>query len=112
MSWMNWFLVGYMWIFLPIVYFTMRNNTVCKKNLILSVTLPPEGQQDEEVTTFTANFRKKLLHSVIWLTVALLPALFLPWFSIVTAWSVVWMLAAMSRSDFTTASDSLSTPTV
>ena len=37
----NLFMAVCMWIFLPIVYVSMRNNTVCKNNLILSVTLPP-----------------------------------------------------------------------
>jgi len=95
MSWMNWFLVGCMWIFLPIVYFTMRNNTVCKKNLILSVTLPPEGQQDEEVLAYVADFRKRWFLTFLLLTAAILPAPFLPWVSIVTTWSVVWLLAAL-----------------
>lgn len=95
MSFMNVFLVGCFWIFLPIVYVSMRNNTICKKGLILSVTLPPEGQKDEEVLAYAAAFRKRCLRMFLLLTAAILPALFFPWFSIATAWSVVWMLAAL-----------------
>ena len=92
---MNLFLVICMWIFLPIVYASMRNNTVCKKGLILSVTLPPEGQQDEEVQIYVEKFRKQLRWTVIWLTAALLPALLFSMVSIVITWAIVWMLAAM-----------------
>ncbi len=92
---MNLFLVICMWIFLPIVYVSMRNNTVCKKGLILSVTLPPEGQRDEEVQVYVAQFRKRLLWTAVWLTAALLPALLFPRVSVVITWAVVWMLAAM-----------------
>ena len=92
---MNLFLVICMWIFLPIVYVSMRNNTVCKKGLILSVTLPPEGQQDEEVQTYVEKFRKQLRWTVIWLTAALLPALLFSMVSVVITWAIVWMLAAM-----------------
>ena len=95
MSWINVFLVGCFWLFLPIMYVTMRNNTLCKKGLILSVTLPPEGQADPEVTAYTAAFRKHLFRSVVMLTISLLPALFLPWFSVCTSWCMVWMLVAM-----------------
>ena len=92
---MNLFLVICMWIFLPIVYVSMRNNTICKKGLILSVTLPPEGQRDEEVQVYVAQFRKRLLWTAVWLTAALLPALLFPRVSVVITWAVVWMLAAM-----------------
>ncbi len=92
---MNLFLVICMWIFLPIVYVSMRNNTVCKKGLILSVTLPPEGQRDEEVQAYVGSFRKRLLWTMIWLTAALLPSLLLPKVSLVITWAIVWMLAAM-----------------
>ena len=33
----NLFIAACVYICLPIVYFTMRNNTICKNNLILSV---------------------------------------------------------------------------
>jgi len=95
MNWVSLFFVGCMWIFLPIVYVTMGNNTVCKKNLILSVTLPPEGQRDEEVLAYVAKFKKQWLRMFLLLTAALVPALFFPWFSVCALWSMVWLLAAM-----------------
>ena len=60
----NLFLVLCMWVFLPIVYVTMRNNLVVKNNLILSVTLPLEAQTDEEVLAYCRRFRKKLFRTV------------------------------------------------
>jgi len=89
------FLAACMWLFLPIVYVTMRNNLVCKNNLILSVTLPPEAQTDEEVAEYCRNFRKKLFRTTLWLTAALLPAILLPRISFSITWSLVWLLAAM-----------------
>jgi CO/xanthine dehydrogenase FAD-binding subunit len=83
MNWEMLFFVGCMWIFLPIVYFTMRNNTVCKKNLILSVTLPPEAQKDEEVIAYVKKFKKQWLYTFLLLTAALVPALFFRRFSVV-----------------------------
>ena len=95
MNWESLFFVGCMWIFLPIVYFTMGNNTVCKKNLILSVTLPPEGQRDAEVLAYVAKFKKQWLYTFLLLTAALIPALFFSRFSVCYLWSMVWLLAAM-----------------
>lgn len=92
----NLFMAACMWLFLPIVYVTMRNNTVCKNNLILSVTLPPEARQDREVLDYCAAFRKRLLRTVLILTAALVPAVFLPWTSVSCTWSMIWLLAAMA----------------
>ena len=95
MNWEMLFFVGCMWIFLPIVYFTMRNNTVCKKNLILSVTLPPEAQKDEEVIAYVKKFKKQWLYTFLLLTAALVPSLFFRRFSVGFLWSMVWLIAAM-----------------
>ncbi len=92
----NLFLALCVWIVLPILYATMRNNTICKKNIILSVTLPPAVQQDEEVLACCAAFRKGLLRLCLWLTAALVPAVLLPWSSISVTWSMLWMTAAIA----------------
>ena len=89
------FMAACMWLFLPIVYVSMKTNTVPKNNLILSVTLPPEARQDPEVLAYCAAYRKRLLRVCILLTAALLPALFLPRLSVSSLWSLVWLPIAM-----------------
>ncbi|MBP3588810.1 MAG: hypothetical protein J6J51_07225, partial [Clostridia bacterium] len=91
----NLFMAACMWLFLPITYVTMKNNLVRKNNLILSVTLPPEAAADEEVTAYCDAFRKKLRTAFWVLTIALLPAVFLPWASVSMMWSMVWLLVAL-----------------
>ena len=91
----NLFMAACMWLFLPIVYVSMRNNTVPKNNLILSVTLPPEGQTDAEVIAYCETYRKKLLRDCLILTAVLIPAIFLPWMSVSSMWSMTWLLIAM-----------------
>ena len=91
----NLFMAACMWLFLPIVYVSMRNNTVCKNNLVLSVTLPPEGQTDAEVLSYCDTYKKKLLRDCLILTALLLPAVFLPWMSVSSMWSMTWLLIAM-----------------
>lgn len=91
----NLFIAVCMYIFLPIVYITMRNNTVRKNNLILSVTIPPEAQSDKEIMDCCGKFKRNLLRAFVGLTLALVPAIFLPWVSISLTWSVIWLLVAM-----------------
>ena len=89
------FFAACMWLFLPIVYVSMRNNTIPKKNLILSVTLPPEVQQDQEVLDYCKAYRCRLLRVCVLLTVALLPSVFLPRLSVALLWGMVWLPIAM-----------------
>ena len=91
----NLFIAACVYICLPIVYFTMRNNTVCKNNLILSVTIPPAFQGDQEVMDCCEAFRRNLRRAFWLLTLALVPAVFLPWVSVSLLWSMVWLLAAL-----------------
>ena len=91
----NLFMAACMWLFLPLVYVSMRNNTVPKNNLILSVTLPPEATRDPEVLAYCEAYRKRLLRVCILLTAALVPAVFLPKMSLSTLWSMVWLPIAM-----------------
>ena len=93
--WLNLFLVACVYLFLPIEYAVMRNNTVPKNNLILSVTLPPEAREDPEVGQICADFRRRLLWACGLLTLALVPAVFLPWMSVCTTVALVWLLAAL-----------------
>lgn len=91
----NLFMAACMWIFLPIMYVTNRNNTVYKNGLLLSVTLPPQAVEDPEVQALCREFRRRLKITMLWLTVGLVPAVFLPWMSVSCLWSMVWMIAAM-----------------
>ena len=75
--WFNLFVLAAFYLFLPIEYVTMRNNTVCKNNLILSVTLPPEAQGDKEVLDYCAGFRKQYRRLFWILTAVLVPVVFL-----------------------------------
>lgn len=95
MFWYNLFLVVCVWLFLPIQYAVMRNNTQRRNNLILSVTLPPEAQTDREVQDYCQSFRKKLLWVCAILTLTLVPALFFPWVSVSTTWTLAWMPIAI-----------------
>ncbi|MBS6195213.1 MAG: hypothetical protein KH828_06500 [Clostridiales bacterium] len=80
---------------LPLMYIMMRNNTVAKKGLILSVTLPAEAQKDPEVQACCQTFRKELKVMFWVLTAVLLPCIFLPWVSVVVTISMVWLLIAL-----------------
>lgn len=93
--WFNLFVLAASYLFLPIEYVTMRNHTVCKNNLILSVTLPPEAQGDKEVLDYCDEFRKQYRRLFWILTAVLVPLVFLPWVSVVMTLALVWLLAAI-----------------
>ncbi len=96
MNFMNLFLVACFYVSIPIIYIMMRNNTIPKKGLILSVTLPPEAQKDPEVTDYVEKFRKTaLIHMLILPTITILPALLFSRTSVILLWLVVWLLAVM-----------------
>ncbi len=91
----NLFVAVCMWMFLPIMYVTNRNNTVYKNGLLLSVTLPPQAVEEPEVQAICRDFRRRLGNTTLWLTLGLVPAVFLPWMSVSCLWSMVWMVVAM-----------------
>ena len=95
MLWINLFLLGCIYLFLPIIYFQFRNNAKPKRGMILSVTLPTHGQEDREVLDYCSRFRKKLTALFWCLTAALLPFIFVPFFSVSLMAGFVWMDAAM-----------------
>lgn len=92
----NLFMAGCMWIVLPMLYLTNRSNTVRRNGLLLSVTVPPEAQEDSDVLAACTSYRRRLLRDTLLLTLALLPGVFLPWSSISWLWSVLWLLAALA----------------
>ena len=95
MHFMNLFLVACFYLALPIVYAMLLNAAKERNNLILAVTLPPEGRKDPEVAAVQTAFRKKLTALFVLLTVALLPLLFVPWVSVVTLVCCIWLIAAL-----------------
>jgi hypothetical protein len=96
LQWINLFLLGCIYLFLPIVYVQFRNCTKPKKGLILSVTLPIQAHQDEEVLAYCRNFRKRL-RIVFWvLTAVLVPFAFVSSVSVTMTASLLWMDIAMA----------------
>lgn len=92
MHWVNLIIVGCLYIGLPMVWGMLRSASRERSNLILSVTLPPQARQDPEVQELCARFRRRLDRMCLVLTAALVPALFLPWMSLVCLYSFVWLL--------------------
>lgn len=83
------------WIFLPMVHLTNRNNTFYKNGLLLSVTLPPQAVQDEAVQALCGEFRRTLWYMTLGLTAALVPSVFLST-SLSALWDMVWMPVAIA----------------
>ena len=96
MQWVNLFLLGCIYLFLPIVYAQFRNCTKPKKGLILSVTLPVSAQEDKEVQDYCRNFRKRLAILFWILTAVLVPFAFVASVSIVMTAAFLWMDIAMA----------------
>ena len=95
MSWGNVFLAGCFYLALPILYVVLRNNSKERNNLILAVTLTPEGRRAPEVEAVCQDFRRQLLWMFLILTVVMVGIACLPWVSIVTTLSCLWLIAAI-----------------
>lgn len=95
MQWINLFLLGCIYLFLPIVYVQFRNCTKPKKGLILSVTLPVQAQQDEEVLAYCRGFRKRLAILFWVLTAVLVPFAAIPYISVTMTAALLWVDIAM-----------------
>lgn len=82
-------------IWLPwLVYFMLKNESKPKKNIIVGVTLPFEGQDDPEVKALLARFQKELFWTAVLLTLVAVPGFFLPGLGLcMTVW-MIWMVAA------------------
>lgn len=85
-----------MYISLPIIWWILRSASFERNNLILSVTLPPEGRKDPQVLELAARFRKQLRNLFWILTLVLVPAVVVPWVSVCTLYSLIWLLVAMA----------------
>ena len=95
MSWGNVFLAGCFYLALPILYVVLRNNSKERNNLILAVTLTPEGRRAPEVEAVCRDFRRQLLWMFLILTVVMVGIACLPWVSIVTTLGCLWLIAAI-----------------
>jgi len=80
---------------LPILYFTLRNESKPKNNLILSTTLPKEAWNDERVLTITKEFLRGLNLACLLVLLLYVPAFFIPFFSVQITYVLVWLIIAM-----------------
>lgn len=95
MSWVNFFLAGCFYLALPILYGLLRSSSRERNNLILAVTLTPAGRSASETEAICRDFRRRLTR-LFWILTAVIAAIaFLPWISIVTTLSCLWLIAAL-----------------
>ena len=75
---------------LPILYFMQKNECKPKKNIIVGVTLPWEGQRDETVLAYLERFKKEM-KIICWVMLAaVVPTLFIKSFGVfMTIW-LIW----------------------
>ena len=78
---------------LPILYFMQKNECKPKKNIIVGVTLPWEGQRDETVLAYLERFKKEM-KIICWVMLAaVVPTLFIKSFGVfMTVW-MTWTVA-------------------
>ena len=84
-----------MYIILPILYFTMANDTKPKKNIILGATLPYASLKDPRVLKICTEFKKALKRSLLILAIVALPCLVVPYISISMAILFTWVIPAI-----------------
>lgn len=84
-----------MYISLPLIWWILRSASFERNNLILSVTLPPEGRKDPQVLELAARFRKQMKNFFWGMTLIIVPAVVLPWVSVCTLYSLVWLIAVI-----------------
>jgi len=80
---------------LLIIYFTLRNESKPKNNLILSTTLPKEAWEDERVTAIATRFKRDLGIACLTTLLLYVPVLFIPYLSIQMTYLFVWLIVAM-----------------
>ena len=84
-----------MYISLPLIWWMLRSASFERNNLILSVTLPPEGRKDPQVLELAARFRRRLRNLFWGMTLALVPAVVVPWVSVCTMYSLIWLIGVI-----------------
>lgn len=78
---------------LPIVYFVMKNECKPKKNIIVGVTLPWEGQRDEAVLALLERYKKEMKHICWLMLVAAVPLLFIRSLGVFMTLWITWIVA-------------------
>lgn len=84
-----------MYISLPLIWWMLRSASFERNNLILSVTLPPEGRKDPQVLELAARFRKQMKIFFWVMTMIVIPAVVVPWVSVCTLYSLIWLIAVI-----------------
>ena len=78
---------------LPIIYFMRKNECKPKKNIIVGITLPWEGQRDEAVLAFLEQYKKEL-KLVCWLMLAaIVPSLLIRSAGVFLTYWLLWIIA-------------------
>lgn len=89
----NLFLWGSMIWLVPLLYFLLKNECRPKKNIMVGVTLPWEGQHDPEVLSLLETFKKEMKYTCWIFLAAAIPCLFIRSFGLsMTAW-LLWIVA-------------------
>ncbi len=77
--------------FVLIMYVLVKNEAESKNGIYYGVTLPKEHRREPEVEAVTREYQKQMKRSLWLMLVFPIPALFLPWESIVIAIWMLWM---------------------
>lgn len=91
-NWIHFFLLLCMYPLLPVLYFTMANQTKPKKNVILNVTFSYASLTDPQIRQICDAFRKDLKRAMWILAVLPIPGLFLSHASLSFAVLINWTL--------------------
>ena len=77
--------------FVLIMYVLVKNEAESKNGIYYGVTIPKEFRKEPEIEEITTIYNKQMKRSLWLMLVFPVPALFLPWDSIVTAVWMLWM---------------------
>ncbi len=77
--------------FVLIMYVLIKNEAQSSKGIYFGVTVPKEHRKDPEIGEITAVYNRQMKHCLWLMLMFPVPALFLPWESIVVAVWMLWM---------------------
>lgn len=77
--------------FILIMYVLVKNEAVAKNGIYFGVTIPKEYRKQPELDEIRETYQRQMKKSLWAMLVFPIPALFLPWESIVTAVWILWM---------------------
>ncbi len=84
-----------MYMIVPILYFMLRNEAKARKNIILGVTLPYRAREDEDLLGLVKWYKIWLSLTMLALSLAVIPALFIGYISVKTTYYLCWLLVAI-----------------